>query len=224
MSTAFAQHQREKHHDLQPTPLIRIVANPTPPATPASTPPAVLQPSTRAKITLVPLATLIRSRPTPTPPETPPCSFILCANLPLPANCRLKPITPCHRRRNQWYVAPTPYYLQKHSSTVPMLRDFLRSVCGIELLPKRRPIRRHLPSPTSSSESEPMSSRSSPFSPSASQSPYPVSQQTTSTSTLQWVGALTTPNPIKDTQYSRFRFIGGNVVSMRLDSQVLPAP
>ncbi|KAG7441680.1 uncharacterized protein BT62DRAFT_1011248 [Guyanagaster necrorhizus] len=209
---AFNRHKIEKHSDLQP--VLHTIHNPTPPAMPVPFPQALPQPST-SKITLAPLSTLIRHPPAPLLP--PPCSIIIRAKLPLPENRRLKPIVP--RRRHDWHVAPTRPYIARYLNTVPKLRDFLRDACGVELRPPRT--RRHLPSPVSSSMT---GSGSVSTSPSASQSTPPTRNATISPPPLQWVGSLTVPEPIMDTNYSRFRFVGGNVISMRLDSRVLPAP
>ncbi|KAK0441248.1 uncharacterized protein EV420DRAFT_1485705 [Desarmillaria tabescens] len=227
---AFAQHQAEKHGDLQPSALPRIITSPLPSETPVSSPPALSQHTTPAKITLVPLATLIRGQPAPMPPKMLPCSFIQRARLPLPEDCCLTPIMP--HRHDSWHcAAPTPYKFKAHSRIVPTLRNFLRDDCGIELIPKRRLIHCHLPSltgPFESPESALMSSGSSSSSPDTSHpGPHPrspISQQTTNTSTLRWVGAVTVSDPINDTQYSRFRFVGDKVLSTRPDSQVFPAP
>ncbi|KAK0220850.1 hypothetical protein EDD85DRAFT_276669 [Armillaria nabsnona] len=142
---AFAQHQAEKHGGRHPAPLPRFVPNPTPPTTPASSPPALSRSTTPERITLVPLATLLRYLPATTPPMPPPCSFIVQAQPPLPAEgpC-LKPIIPPRRPRE----ARKPY-CRTHTRAIPTLRDFLRNTCGIELTQRHR-----LPSPPTSSYSE----------------------------------------------------------------------
>ncbi|PBK68000.1 hypothetical protein ARMSODRAFT_976284 [Armillaria solidipes] len=216
---AFAQHQAEKHGCPQSTPLPRIVSIPT---TPASSSPALSRSTTPVRIALVPLTTLLRALPTPTTPRPPPCSFIVHTKPPRSESPDLEALLPpC---RGDWYVVPKPYR-KSHSSIIPMLRDFLRDKCGIELTQCRPPTSCHLPSPpTSSSESKLMRSGSPSSSLSASGFSPPISQATTSATTLQWPGSVSTPNPMSDTEYSRFRFAGRNVVSTRLDSQVLPTP
>ncbi|KAK0437384.1 hypothetical protein EV421DRAFT_1739097 [Armillaria borealis] len=82
---AFAQHQAEKHGRLHLALLPRIVPNPTPPATLGSSPPTLSRSTTPDRITLVPLATLLRYPPTPTHPMPPSCSFIVHVQLLLPA-------------------------------------------------------------------------------------------------------------------------------------------
>ncbi|PBK68028.1 hypothetical protein ARMSODRAFT_1005033 [Armillaria solidipes] len=147
---AFARHQVEKHGGRHPALLPRTVPNLTPPATPAPSPPALSRSSTPERITLVPLATLDRARPTPTPPMPPPYSFIVRAQPPLPAEglCLQPIIVPRPTRRE----ARQPYF-RTHSRAIPTLRDFLRDTCGIELTQCHRPTHR-LPSPPTSSSSE----------------------------------------------------------------------
>ncbi|SJL16519.1 uncharacterized protein ARMOST_20045 [Armillaria ostoyae] len=192
---AFARHQAEKHGGPHPAPSPRIVSNPTPPTTPASSPPALSRSSTPERITLVPLATLDRARPTPTPPMPPPCSFIVRAQPPLPAEgpC-LQPIVVPRRPRRE---ARKPY-CRTHSRAIPTLRDFLRDTCGIELTQCHRPTHHRLPSPPTSSSSESELTRSGSPSSSFNGSGFssPIGQATTSTAALQWPGPPPTPNQI----------------------------
>ncbi|SJL16491.1 uncharacterized protein ARMOST_20017 [Armillaria ostoyae] len=211
----FARHRAEKHTSPQSAPLPRIIL------TLASSLPALSRPITPARITLVPLTTLRRARPTPTTPSPLASSFIVHAKPPCSESTDLEALLPpcC----DDCYVVPKPY-LKTHSSLIPTLHDFLRDECGIELIP-HHPTHHRLPSLlTSSPESELMSSGSSSSSLSTSGFSPPISQTTTSATTLQWPGSVSTPNPMSDTEYSRFRFIGRNVVSTHLDSQVLPTP
>ncbi|KAK0437360.1 hypothetical protein EV421DRAFT_1975370 [Armillaria borealis] len=190
----FKQHQAEKHGGPHPAPLPRIVPNPTPPTTPASSPPALSRSTTPERITLVPLATLLCSRPTPTPPMPPTISFIVRAQPTLPAEgpC-LQPIIVPHRSRE----ARKPY-CGTHSRAIPTLRDFLRNTCGIELTQCHRPTHHRLPSPPTSSSSESELTRSGSPSSSFNDSGFssPIDQATTSTTALQWPGPPPTPNQV----------------------------
>ncbi|KAK0501940.1 hypothetical protein EDD18DRAFT_1346506 [Armillaria luteobubalina] len=217
---AFAQHHTEAHNGPQPTPLPQT--SPTP--TPASSSLVISQSIIPESITSVPLETLPLTWPTPITQRHPP-SFIVRAILPLPESLDLAALHPPYG--NDWDVVPDED-LDAQSSDVPTLRDFLWETCGIELIPVQwahHPIHRHLSAlPTSSTESEPTSSGSSSSSLSATVFPPPISESTTSATTLQSLGSLSTPNPTNNTHYGRLQFISRNAVTKWPDSQVLPTP
>ncbi|KAK0214399.1 hypothetical protein IW262DRAFT_1466136 [Armillaria fumosa] len=193
---AFTQHQAEAHDSPQSTTSIpRITPIPT---APASSSWVISQSKTPERITLVPLETLPRTQPTPITPRHP-TSFIVRTIPPLPESLDLEALHPPYC--SDWDVAPEDD--NTHSSAIPTLREFLWEMCGIELIPAQwayLPIHRHLSaSPTSSTGSEPTISGSSSSSLSATVFPSPISEPTTSATTLQSLGSLSTPNLTNNT-------------------------